>query len=389
MAHQVADLVDQFVRLDAFLMDFIFEAAMKLASLTDGQLFLMLETSEGRRFAGKDHLCDLYMSGRLQPVGCEVKYHLDNFNPNLVKEFIDSSTTAAYNQRPHAAGPANGSSTPSRTSLKRRGGDASGAMAKSPRLSSTLDSPSTLVDHSSSTFSASTNAEGSSSAAASTVKRLDFKQEVAEEITLLDDDDDQGGGGGGGVIDENDLNFAAVEFHIGSADGSTSQPRNHQIAQRPHHFEMDPAVAGTAFDESHDSVIHKFLDLNPKAQTVSSLPFESFLTKDSPSLKLLHSLGYDYCKHMASFCPTDEQGNFIHRSFFRDIFEAFWAQFPNLNMAHVESVANKGNFHHLGGVTLKTKIRSKLYSFFLKPIARKQGKGSVNGGANHAVKELG
>ena len=34
MAHQVADLVDQFVRLDAFLMDFIFEAAMKLASIT-------------------------------------------------------------------------------------------------------------------------------------------------------------------------------------------------------------------------------------------------------------------------------------------------------------------------------------------------------------------
>ena len=34
MAHQVADLVEQFVRLDAFLMDFIFEAAMKLASLT-------------------------------------------------------------------------------------------------------------------------------------------------------------------------------------------------------------------------------------------------------------------------------------------------------------------------------------------------------------------
>ena len=98
MAHQVADLVDQFVRLDAFLMDFIFEAAMKLASITgkllsclgriirvvdpcsyvalifqlicfstlffslffsllffdkDGQLFMMLETSEGRRFAGK------------------------------------------------------------------------------------------------------------------------------------------------------------------------------------------------------------------------------------------------------------------------------------------------------------------------------------------------
>ena len=124
-------------------------------------------------------------------------------------------------------------------------------------------------------------------------------------------------------------------------------------------------------------MIHNFLAVNAKAQTLSSLAFESFLTKDSPSLKLLHSLGYDYCKFMSSHCPVDAQGNFLHRSFFRDTFETFWAQFPNLERAHSESVANKKNYDHFGGVTLKTKIRSKLYSFFLKPIARQKGKNAA------------
>ena len=124
-------------------------------------------------------------------------------------------------------------------------------------------------------------------------------------------------------------------------------------------------------------MIHQFLELNPKAQTLSSLPFESFLTKDSTSLKLLNSLGYDYCKYMSSHCPTDEDGNFVHREFFRASFEGFWNQFPNLEKAHLESVANK-KILDFGGVTLKTKIRSKMYSFFLKPIARKQGKNNAS-----------
>ena len=205
-----------------------------------------------------DHLCDLYMSGRLQPVGYEVKYHLDNFSPSIVKNFVNPSTTASFNQRPHPDGPANGSltTTTPRATLKRRGGDAGGALAKSPRLSSTLDSSSaTPVDMNSSSFSATTNAEAASSA--STVKTLDFKQEMAVEISLLDDDDDQGGGGGGGggsANDENELDFAAIEFNANSMDGSAPQPRHQPVAQRPHHFEMDPTLAGTALDESHDSV---------------------------------------------------------------------------------------------------------------------------------------
>ena len=120
-------------------------------------------------------------------------------------------------------------------------------------------------------------------------------------------------------------------------------------------------------------VIHKFLDLNPKAHTLSELPCESFLKKDSPNLRLLNSLGYDYCKFMFSHCPTDEDGNYLHRSFFRVSFEGFWAQFPNLEEAHQRSIAHKKELD-FGGVSLKTKIRSKLYSFFLKPIAKRQGK---------------
>ena len=136
---------------------------------------------------------------------------------------------------------------------------------------------------------------------------------------------------------------------------------------RPSHFCLSSLLSLSLL-----KVILKFLENNPKARTLSDLPFDSFLTKDSTSLKLLNSLGYDYCKYMFSHCPTDEEGNYVHRSFFRACFEGFWAQFPNLKKAHLESVANKKSLD-LGGVTLKTKIRSKMYSFFLKPIKR-QGK---------------
>ena len=50
----MADLVDQFVRLDAFLMDFIFEATMKLASLTGLKwiMFLHGQNSVYSRYRG-------------------------------------------------------------------------------------------------------------------------------------------------------------------------------------------------------------------------------------------------------------------------------------------------------------------------------------------------
>jgi len=374
MAHQVADLVEQFVRLDAFLMDFIFEAALKLASLTDGQLFMMIETSEGRRYAGKEHLCALYQTGGLKPIGSEMKYHLDSYVPSISKELVDPPPPPSNNSFSHGgesdprlSNPLSVASSMTRSLKRRNGGSSSAATSasmasppKSARLSSSI-SLSTVDATNGADFAVETSTRDSKTSSA-VVKTLDVKHEVDDEIFLIDDEETDGGGGvGGGDLSNSDLDFSAIDFN------STGE-----MHQQRHQMDLD-SLNSAAFDESHDSVIHKFLELNPKAHTLSELPCESFLKKDSPSLKLLHSLGYDYCKFMSGRCPTDEDGNYLHRSFFRLSFGRFWAQFPNLEEAHQQSISLKKQLD-FGGVTLKTKIRSKLYSFFLKPIAKRQGK---------------
>ena len=50
---------------------------MKVATLTDANVFLLVDAVEGRRFAGKRHLVDAYLGGTLGPVGTDVEMELD------------------------------------------------------------------------------------------------------------------------------------------------------------------------------------------------------------------------------------------------------------------------------------------------------------------------
>ena len=38
-------------------------------ALPDANVFLLVETAEGRRYAGKRHLCESYSNGTLNPIG--------------------------------------------------------------------------------------------------------------------------------------------------------------------------------------------------------------------------------------------------------------------------------------------------------------------------------
>ena len=51
-------LVTQLHNMDEVVNSTLMETALKLSSLTDASIFLLIETQEGRRFAGKRHLCD-------------------------------------------------------------------------------------------------------------------------------------------------------------------------------------------------------------------------------------------------------------------------------------------------------------------------------------------
>ena len=76
-ASSLLGLVNQLQSLESSFAAILMEAAMKLANLTDANIFFLVETPQGRKFSGKRHLCDLYVGGELAPVGSDVEFEID------------------------------------------------------------------------------------------------------------------------------------------------------------------------------------------------------------------------------------------------------------------------------------------------------------------------
>jgi len=73
-------LVTQLHNMDEVVNSTLMETALKLSSLTDASIFLLIETQEGRRFAGKRHLCDAYTRNSLKSLANDVELE---FNPTV------------------------------------------------------------------------------------------------------------------------------------------------------------------------------------------------------------------------------------------------------------------------------------------------------------------
>jgi len=68
-------LLNQWQSINATLTNYMFEIVLKLSSFTEAGVFILIETSEGRQFAGKDHLCTAY--GLLRNGGQDVELEAD------------------------------------------------------------------------------------------------------------------------------------------------------------------------------------------------------------------------------------------------------------------------------------------------------------------------
>jgi hypothetical protein len=71
------DLANHLHNLESSFGKILIEAAVKLSQLTDINLFILMETPEGRKFSGKRHLCESYIEGRLHPIGNDVELVVD------------------------------------------------------------------------------------------------------------------------------------------------------------------------------------------------------------------------------------------------------------------------------------------------------------------------
>ena len=73
------DLVNHLHNLESSVGRILIEAAVKLSQLTDLNLFVIVESQDGRKFAGTRDLCDAYVASALNPCGNDVHINvLDN-----------------------------------------------------------------------------------------------------------------------------------------------------------------------------------------------------------------------------------------------------------------------------------------------------------------------
>jgi len=181
----ILGFVNQLQNMELQMANILMEAAMKLASMTDANVFMLVEHAGGRYFSGKRHLCDSYLSHQLSPIGNDVEMEI---NPDI----------SALQERPHCFFPQS-SPVPSQSTDLQRG--------SSPRKRSLTNH---LPPPPNSASSPSKRRRGSDHAGPSSLPSVtnDLKREVMTDGFVIQDN----GAYGEGVGDANlDNSFSLVD----------------------------------------------------------------------------------------------------------------------------------------------------------------------------------
>ena len=70
-------LVNQLQSMEQSLTELLMEIVTKLGHLTETNVFLLVETQEGRKISGHHQLCQQYLRGSLTPVGADFLFDVD------------------------------------------------------------------------------------------------------------------------------------------------------------------------------------------------------------------------------------------------------------------------------------------------------------------------
>ena len=127
-ATNLLGLVTQLQNLEVSFSKILMETAMKLSALTDLNVFVLIETQEGRRFAGKRHLCDAFVDGSLHLQGNDVEFEINPSVFALRQRYHHRSPPrkpGAHSRRSSSGSSSGHHATPQR-SPKRAGGSPGG-----------------------------------------------------------------------------------------------------------------------------------------------------------------------------------------------------------------------------------------------------------------------
>ena len=385
---------------------------MKVATLTDANVFLLVDAVEGRRFAGKRHLVDAYLGGTLGPVGTDVEMELDpsvtalrrrpvngvtpgsrpgvSFRPNIPFRSNGSDRSTSM-KRP--MGPSFASKDPDTAAKRVRPTQFPSSSSKSGPSSNDMESVEPVVESvSSAAEGASSPSENDESSAgisskesASNDKDLKPASDVKPflDITGFNDDErravydaatigETGSGesdieelaeissfdeftavGEGGGVEERARGLGSGEERargLGSGELTLFNPTTTKA-----HMSFDPSEFHADFD------ILAFMQANPKATALRAEFDMSVLDKSSVTHKLLTSLLYDISKASAANAPIKDKKSDVSKAFFNYVFENVWESFPNF-----EGLMNMGAKVRDGGKdkNIKYFMRHKMQKWY-------------------------
>ena len=378
-ANSLLGLVNQLQSMEHHFTSILLETILKLTSLTDAKVFVLVEGQDCRRFAGAEYLCQSFADGALQPVSSDVQVHLQPEVSALREEPLSPSSNPSSDTNLHvtsihstngdaAAGAAAAAASQLSSNRKRHhvGGQRPGGRpVKERKLIQAFKRDPDIGAFNSSDLSVfECSADGA------------FGAEALLENGFASTGESKESGDDFPVEDDS---FASIIFSKPATVevGGGAAPNNHN-AVVPAQGDGVEAAPST----NHDySFIDEFMRTNPKVGPVLSIYDDSVTEKNSVSNKVTLSLVYDFAKCLFSNCSYASFKDWGFREFFEMAFERFWQNFPNFaaweenNMRFQERVDKRTNICRMATPKsfLRQKIRINVINLMLTKIKPNQG----------------
>lgn len=320
-ASDMMNLFKQLQNLESSFLSILFESALRLDQTLDANVFLLVETSEGRRIAGSEDLCRRFVDDALTHQHGDKRVRLQNGVQTTVEEVAKPQVFRAEDVQIQAFGsvPTSLPSSSSEASRKRQIlTDNNPFEPKKIRGESSL----AIQAWSSESFSEGGSGDDSQDSFSNHNFSMNF-----DEITI-EDEDLSGHENGGPGPPVNGANRPRVSANF-----------------RPNSNASDP-----------ENFVHDFLASSAKVSALLSRTASDIqLDKTSPDVKLMTSLMYEMGKMAAGHAPVLNISDPTSRNLLRYCFETFWVYVPWLH--EVQQTGEKFK----SGKTLRQYLREQMY----------------------------
>lgn len=344
----ILGFVSQLQNMELQMASILMETAMKLASMTDANVFMLVEHSGGRYFSGKRYLCDSYLNRGLCPIGNDIEMEV---NPDI----------SALQERPHTFfPPPHSSPSNARHSRSTTPHQIDSPLKPSSRKRSSGSQHISLVPQTQTSPSKKSRMSDGVGTSVSAPSTNDLKVEMTSEGFQFVDDGESHTTYESAVAkmqqaSENDDAVIICEDEEAALFASPDPPT-------PSVFLDEEADLSLISDSDKQWIFAEILQ-HPKLEAVKQICDETVSDKNSVSSKLLNSLLYDFSKIAAAKCPFRSIEDPKCKQFYSLCFEEIWNQLPNLQALHDRGISmNMGKKRR----SMKSYCRERTRAWFAK-----------------------